>query len=128
PHYKHKPLNETVSRIMDKSTKFGFEKHGKKAIIGVSYTQKNSASVLDSLRQYLDSKHDDWQMVAFHIPTEIRRQAAEEERSMNEVMAKTLEENHTPEVIKEKEKMNYKEKAIIQSFYHIQQESADKKV
>lgn len=117
-----KSLNETVSFMLNKSKKLGFTNVESKAIIGVSYAKKRDISVLKTLKRYLNGNQTDWQLATFHVPKEIRKKAKEEKRPMNEVMAKSLEENQPPRA--GNENINHWEKAIIQSFYPIQQESA----
>ncbi|MEW9675071.1 anti-sigma factor domain-containing protein [Lentibacillus sp. L22] len=115
-NYKNEPLDRTVSRIMVKSEQSGLMTHGKKVIVGVSYVKSCKVPVLNKLEQYFRGQHGDWKIVSFRVPEEIRRTAKQQDRAMNEVMAKKFEEGST-KVRKEIEKLKPNEQAIIHSFY-----------
>ncbi|MEN1970441.1 hypothetical protein WMZ97_20495 [Lentibacillus sp. N15] len=116
-NYKRKPLDQMISRLIAKSEQSGLTTQGKNVIVGVNYVKSRHISVLDTLKSYLNDQHHDWQVTTFLVPKKVRQTAKEQDKAMNEVMAKKMEED-SESVRNEKGKLNKNEKAIIHSFYH----------
>ncbi|MGY0693834.1 anti-sigma factor domain-containing protein [Virgibacillus sp. FSP13] len=117
PKYKNQPLEKVVTSIMDSSEKSGLVKNGKNVIVGVSYVDNNDISILDTLDRFFTGHKVDWNIATFLVPKAVRKKAEEQNKSMNELMAKDLDEEGSrhPEAA---EKLNNTEKAMINSFYN----------
>ncbi len=117
PKYKNQPLEKVVTSIIDNSEKSGLIKNGKNAIVGVSYVNNSDISILDTLDRYFTSHKADWNIATFLVPKAVRKTAEEQNKSMNELMAKELDEEDSqhPET---DEKLNNTERAMINSFYN----------
>ncbi|WP_099157376.1 anti-sigma factor domain-containing protein [Virgibacillus ndiopensis] len=120
--YKGEPLDEVLSKIMDKSEEKGLIKNGKNVLVGVSYvdSETHKISVLDTIDDYFLDHKKEWKTATFQVPKEIRSNAKEMETSMNKLMAKSFVEKEMLDEAdsSEQDRMNDEERAIIDSFYN----------
>lgn len=116
--YEDKKIEQFIEMIMNKSAELGFTKNGKNVLIGVSYINGETVSVLNSVDNYFSTNMTAWDIATFQVPKDLREQALENNISMNRIMAKTIiETNSGVEKINNQPHTNDDEKELIQSFY-----------
>lgn len=112
-HYKNEDVEKVIGMIMNRSEEAGLINKGKNMLVGVSFKKEDSQDLelIDRLKRHISKDKSSWEIAAFQVPGEIREKAQEKDKTMNETMA--------TEIIEGKENaVNKEEKAIIESFYH----------
>ncbi|MFD1037617.1 anti-sigma factor domain-containing protein [Virgibacillus byunsanensis] len=120
--YEGKNVEHIITTIMEESEGAGFLENGKNILVGISYAKENANddSVLINIEKYLVDHQPDWEIATFQVPTNVRKMARQEKKSMNELMAASIlekDEDINDETSKDEEPMNDEDKAIINSFY-----------
>ncbi|WP_373895604.1 anti-sigma-I factor RsgI family protein [Virgibacillus natechei] len=120
--YQGTQLEKVIAMIMEKCEETERINEEKNMLIGFSYTnnEPNNNPISDNLER-LRAEGSDWEVVIFRVPKDVREAAKEENKSMNEMMAKTIRESS----VKNIDAMNEDEKAIIHTFYHTDSQDDD---
>lgn len=118
--YQDTQLEKVISMIMKKSEEAERINEGKNMLVGFSYMNKesNNNPISDNLKQ-LSAKDPDWEIVTFRVPKDVRDTARKEDKSMNEIMVKTMMESS----VQPTNSINEKEKEIIHTFYHTEKDT-----
>ncbi|ALX48738.1 anti-sigma factor domain-containing protein [Lentibacillus amyloliquefaciens] len=129
--YKGKHLEKVIQQIITKSEEAALLKNGKNILAGVSYAEdaQEEFSVTQMIDEYFGENDQDWGIVTFQIPKEIHDKSLDNERSMNELMARNLSNENVSLKNSIQAEMdtfiNDDERDIIHSFYNIQQDNSD---
>ncbi|TQS76575.1 hypothetical protein DX933_00260 [Ornithinibacillus gellani] len=113
PDYKGKKVAKVIQDIMKQSESHGFLENGKQAVVGINSSDKHERTVQEAIEHYFEEKRIDWDIITLLIPSDIRQDALEKNKSMNSMMAEVIMEKQ----IKNVNDFNDKELAIIQTFY-----------
>ncbi|WP_181349312.1 hypothetical protein [Thalassobacillus sp. CUG 92003] len=99
----------------------GFITGEKRILIGISYLRDrhdNLSDISQDMEQYLTTHSLGMTVASFEVPQDLHEQAKSENKSMNEIMANTLEDQSgTADVQSSSVEVEDDDKAIIQSFY-----------
>ncbi|MBY7143005.1 hypothetical protein KFZ56_08035 [Virgibacillus sp. NKC19-3] len=118
--YQDAQLEKVISMIMEKCEEKELLNGEKNMLVGFSYMNNESDNnpISDHL-EHLSMESSNWEVATFRVPKDVREKAEKENKSMNEMMAKTMMEDSA----KQTDSMNEEEKAIIHTFYHTEKEN-----
>ncbi|RYG72890.1 hypothetical protein EU245_08775 [Lentibacillus lipolyticus] len=95
-NYRGKTLEEVLQIIMQETEKTGMLDNGKNMLVGVSYMlDSHETSVTEKLETYFSKYDTEWKITTFQIPKDVWNEARDKEQSMNQIMAKNLDEADT---------------------------------
>ncbi|WP_087973387.1 anti-sigma-I factor RsgI family protein [Oceanobacillus rekensis] len=107
-----------IGKIINKSEHIGMFNDDKSMLVGISYTDaqsRQSELFTGNLKNYF-STISGWEIAAFIVPEKIRKQAKDNDISMNKVMAQEILQKDSDSI--EEATFDPNDKAIINSFYN----------
>lgn len=123
--WERKPIEKVTVRIIEQSKEKGFISESRSVLIGVNYLDepKKDKYITSFLEKYFLDYSNDFKVATYEIPENIRKEAHKQNKSMNELMADSIEESKTntgnaQENKFSSNKLGSNDKAIIQSFYN----------
>jgi hypothetical protein len=108
-------LEAVLSHIMASCEEKALVPEAKQILIGVSYEGQPVEEITGNIKEYFKTTANDWQMVTFEVPDEVRERAVKNNTSMNKEFAALLlaEDQSVLEVIN----LNDEKKNKIHAFY-----------
>lgn len=120
--WKNKAVEKVTVTIIQKGQEAGLMNQKNQVMIGVSYDGNSSQGkgITNSIDEYLQTNPQAVTIATFEVPKEIRKQAQEEKKSMNELYAQSVMQptEGTTNTVSTSSNVNKKEQEIIQSFYN----------
>ncbi|UOQ43591.1 anti-sigma factor domain-containing protein [Halobacillus salinarum] len=121
-NWKKRSASEVALEMIQLSKKYGYMNSKQEVLIGISYLQSEHKQDFKSeIETYLSTQSNAMTIAAYDVPDKVRKQAQKERASVNEVMARTIEEGTKAvanKSVSQTVEIEDDDKAIIQSFYH----------
>ncbi|KGP73113.1 anti-sigma factor domain-containing protein [Pontibacillus yanchengensis] len=119
--WKNKAVEKVTVTIIQKGQDAGLMNQNKQVMIGVSYDGNSTQGkeITKSIDEYIQTNPQAVTIATFEVPKEIRKQAQQERKSMNELYAQSVMQptEKTTNSVSTSSNVNQKEQEIIQSFY-----------
>nr|WP_281063578.1 anti-sigma factor domain-containing protein [Halobacillus andaensis] len=115
-NWKKKPASEVALQMISLSQLEGYMTSDQEVLIGVSYIKESAVDFSKAIESYLDQEMENLMLASYNVPKGVRKQAEDEDTSVNELMAESLEEE-SKDMNTEGDSIEDDDKAIIQSFY-----------
>ncbi|MUK88787.1 hypothetical protein GMD78_10320 [Ornithinibacillus sp. L9] len=120
-HVIGKKVETAIELVIQEAETTGLYNLDRNVLVGINYVKDGDTTLDELLDGYFsEDPNFEWNIVTMQIPTEIRDAAKEMKRSMNQVLAETIEEESSEEIV---ELVTNDEREIIQSFYNDTDES-----
>ncbi|MFD2042821.1 anti-sigma factor domain-containing protein [Ornithinibacillus salinisoli] len=116
-HIKGKKIATAIELVIQQAEKSGLSNIDKNVLVGINYVKGDDTSLLEIIDGYFsEDPNYEWQVVTMQIPSEMRDTAREMKQSMNQVLAKSIDEDKQSTNIDDS--VSNDEIEIIQSFYN----------
>ncbi|WP_101843356.1 anti-sigma factor domain-containing protein [Halobacillus sp. Marseille-P3879] len=116
--WKKKPASEVALQMISLSKQEGYMSEEQEVLIGVSYIEGHDLDFSQEIENYLDQEIDGLMLASYNVPENVRKQAEDNDTSVNQLMAESLEEEESDQSLtKEEEPIEDDDLEIIQSFY-----------
>ncbi|MCP3026816.1 anti-sigma factor domain-containing protein [Halobacillus sp. A5] len=115
--WKKQPASEVALQMISLSQQQGYMNRDQEVLIGVSYLKDKDSDFSSEIENYLHDEMEGLMLASYNVPNKVRKQAEDEETSVNELMAESIGEDAEESEEQEGESIEDDDLAIIQSFY-----------